>query len=71
MANNVFARRYFSAGGLPAKYLEEDFWHEIANGKTQSVEYACDIDGSAFSSSPSDQLGKSKWNLKVLIFFFS
>nr|XP_019701575.2 lysine-specific demethylase JMJ706-like [Elaeis guineensis] len=64
MANNVFARRYFSAGGLPAKYLEEDFWHEIANGKTQSVEYACDIDGSAFSSSPSDQLGKSKWNLK-------
>ncbi|KAG1360619.1 lysine-specific demethylase JMJ706 [Cocos nucifera] len=64
LANNVFARRYSSSGGLPAKYLEEDFWHEIANGKTQSVEYASDIDGSAFSSSPSDQLGKSKWNLK-------
>ncbi|KAI8026697.1 Lysine-specific demethylase JMJ706 [Camellia lanceoleosa] len=31
-----------------------------------SVEYACDVDGSAFSSSPNDQLGKSKWNLKKL-----
>uniref|UniRef100_A0A0A9GG39 JmjC domain-containing protein n=1 Tax=Arundo donax TaxID=35708 RepID=A0A0A9GG39_ARUDO len=28
------------------------------------VEYACDVDGSAFSSSPHDQLGKSNWNLK-------
>ncbi|XP_077244797.1 lysine-specific demethylase JMJ13-like [Tasmannia lanceolata] len=66
MANKVFARRYFSAGCLPAKYLEEEFWHEIACGKTETVEYACDIDGSAFSSSPNDQLGKSKWNLKKL-----
>ncbi|XP_038982312.1 lysine-specific demethylase JMJ706-like isoform X2 [Phoenix dactylifera] len=66
MANKAFARRYSSAGCLPAKYLEEQFWHEIAFGKTESVEYACDIDGSAFSSSPSDQLGKSKWNLKRL-----
>ncbi|XP_029116101.1 lysine-specific demethylase JMJ13 isoform X2 [Elaeis guineensis] len=66
MANKLFSRRYSSAGGLPAKYLEEEFWHEIANGKTESVEYACDIDGSAFSSSPGDQLGKSKWNLKRL-----
>lgn len=64
MANKVFARRYFSAGCLPAKYMEEEFWHEIACGKTETVEYACDIDGSAFSSSPFDQLGKSKWNLK-------
>ncbi|KAJ8631969.1 hypothetical protein MRB53_025305 [Persea americana] len=64
MANKVFARRYLSAGCLPAKYLEEEFWNEIACGKTETVEYACDIDGSAFSSSPIDQLGKSKWNLK-------
>ncbi|XP_077234939.1 lysine-specific demethylase JMJ13-like [Tasmannia lanceolata] len=64
MANKVFTRRYFSAGCLPAKYLEEEFWHEIACGNTEAVEYACDIDGSAFSSSPNDQLGKSKWNLK-------
>ncbi|XP_074326344.1 lysine-specific demethylase JMJ13-like isoform X3 [Apium graveolens] len=64
MANKVFARRYCSGGGLPATYMEKEFWNEIACGKTESVEYACDVDGSAFSSSPSDQLGKSKWNLK-------
>jgi hypothetical protein len=46
--------------------MEEEFWREIAFGKMESVEYACDIDGSAFSSSPDDQLGRSKWNLKVL-----
>ncbi|CAL9102486.1 unnamed protein product [Musa acuminata var. zebrina] len=64
MANKVFSRRYSSAGCLPAKFMEEQFWHEIAFGKTEMVEYACDIDGSAFSSSPRDQLGQSKWNLK-------
>ncbi|XP_047307181.1 lysine-specific demethylase JMJ706 [Impatiens glandulifera] len=66
MANKFFARRYCSAGGLPNSYMEKEFWHEICCGKTESVEYACDVDGSAFSSSPSDQLGKSKWNLKKL-----
>ncbi|CAL9145855.1 unnamed protein product [Musa hybrid cultivar] len=66
MANKIYARRYSSAGYLPDKYLEEEFWHEITNGKIETVEYACDIDGTAFSSSPSDQLGKSKWNLKWL-----
>ncbi|KAL1829917.1 lysine-specific demethylase JMJ13 isoform X3 [Daucus carota subsp. sativus] len=66
MANKVFARRYCSAGYLPSTYMEREFWNEIACGKTESVEYACDVDGSAFSSSPSDQLGKSKWNLKNL-----
>lgn len=74
MANKEFSRRYHSAGGLPSTYLEKEFWREIACGKTESVEYACDVDGSAFSSSPNDPLGKSKWNLKVLShnqFFFS
>ncbi|KAM0070046.1 putative transcription factor & chromatin remodeling JUMONJI family [Helianthus debilis subsp. tardiflorus] len=64
MANKVFARRYHSSGCLPATYVEKEFWHEIACGKTESVEYACDVDGSAFSSSPTDQLASSKWNLK-------
>jgi hypothetical protein len=45
--------------------MEEEFWREIAFGKMDYVEYACDVDGSAFSSSPHDQLGKSNWNLKV------
>ncbi|CAN6858837.1 unnamed protein product [Brassica oleracea] len=63
MANKVFARRYCSDGSLPDSFLEEDFWKEIACGKTESVEYACDVDGSAFSSAPDDPLGSSKWNL--------
>lgn len=66
MANKVFARRYCSAGCLPATFMEKEFWLEIACGKTETVEYACDVDGSAFSSSPSDQLANSKWNLKKL-----
>ncbi|MFS7888413.1 putative transcription factor & chromatin remodeling JUMONJI family [Helianthus anomalus] len=64
MANKVFTRRYYSSGCLPATYLEKEFWGEIASGKTESVEYACDVDGSAFSSSPTDELGNSNWNLK-------
>lgn len=67
MANKIFARRYCSTSCLPATFLEKEFWHEIACGKTETVEYACDVDGSAFSSSLSDPLGNSKWNLKVLI----
>lgn len=69
MANKVFARRYYSAGCLPTSYMEREFWQEIACGKTETVEYACDVDGSAFSSSPTDLLGNSKWNLKVLVSF--
>lgn len=64
MANKVFSKKYSSAGCLPAKYVEEEFWREISSGKMDFVEYACDVDGSAFSSSPHDQLGKSNWNLK-------
>ncbi|WOL19521.1 lysine-specific demethylase JMJ706-like isoform X2 [Canna indica] len=64
MANKEFSRRYSSTGCLPEKFVEEQFWHEIAFGKTELVEYACDVDGSAFSSSPKDKLGQSNWNLK-------
>ncbi|WVZ25716.1 hypothetical protein V8G54_004260 [Vigna mungo] len=64
MANKSFAQRYCSAGCLPAPYLEKEFWSEIGCGKMETVEYACDVDGSAFSSLPTDQLGNSKWNLK-------
>ncbi|XP_042025894.1 lysine-specific demethylase JMJ706-like [Salvia splendens] len=66
MANKIFARRYGSVGGLPAAFMEKEFWNEIAFGKTESVEYACDVDGSAFSSSPNDPLGKSNWNFKKI-----
>ncbi|KAL0692894.1 hypothetical protein Bca4012_060074 [Brassica carinata] len=63
MANKVFARRYCSGGSLPDSFLEKEFWKEILCGKTESVEYACDVDGSAFSSAPGDPLGSSNWNL--------
>ncbi|XP_042405660.1 lysine-specific demethylase JMJ706-like isoform X2 [Zingiber officinale] len=66
MANKEFSRKFSSTGCLPAKFIEEQFWHEIAFGKTDMVEYACDIEGSAFSSSPKDQLGQSNWNLKKI-----
>ncbi|KAK4769781.1 hypothetical protein SAY87_030313 [Trapa incisa] len=66
MASKVFVHRYHSVGCLPASYMEKEFWKEIACGKMESVEYACDVDGSAFSSSPNDPLGNSKWNLKNL-----
>jgi hypothetical protein len=69
MANKVFARRYCSGGSLPDSFLEKEFWKEIACGKTETVEYACDVDGSAFSSAPGDPLGSSKWNLNVLIYY--
>ncbi|XP_074577243.1 lysine-specific demethylase JMJ706-like [Curcuma longa] len=66
MANKEFSRKFSCTGCLPAKFIEEQFWHEIACGKTEMVEYACDIEGSAFSSSPKDQLGQSNWNLKKI-----
>eukprot|EP01018_Ginkgo_biloba_P005427 Gb_21111 [translate_table: standard] len=65
-ANKIFSRKYSSAGNLPAKFVEEEFWRELTSGKTSNVEYACDIEGSAFSSSANDPLGTSKWNLKDL-----
>lgn len=66
MANKVFTSKYGSAACLPATCMEKEFWSEIAAGKTESVEYACDVDGSAFSASPNCELGMSKWNFKVL-----
>lgn len=66
MANKEFSSKYCCSGSLPSMYLEKEFWHEIASGRKGTVEYAINIDGSAFSCAPNDQLGKSKWNLKVL-----
>ncbi|RVW66802.1 Lysine-specific demethylase JMJ706 [Vitis vinifera] len=66
MANKEFSSKYCCSGSLPSMYLEKEFWHEIASGRKGTVEYAINIDGSAFSCASNDQLGKSKWNLKVL-----
>ncbi|PSS04562.1 Lysine-specific demethylase [Actinidia chinensis var. chinensis] len=66
MANKVFSRRYCISGCLPSTYVEREFWKEMARGKKGTVEYGVNIDGSAFSCAPCDQLGRSKWNLKTL-----
>lgn len=65
MANRVFSRKFSTAGNLPPRFIESEFWKELAVGKTRTVEYATDVEGSAFSSSSTDPLGQSKWNLKV------
>ncbi|KAL5728747.1 hypothetical protein ACHQM5_001793 [Ranunculus cassubicifolius] len=70
MADKVFERRYSCVAELPASFLEREFWREVISGGGKEgvartvVEYASDLDGSAFSSSLEDQLAQSKWNLK-------
>ncbi|MCO5608093.1 hypothetical protein L7F22_062299 [Adiantum nelumboides] len=64
VANRVFSRKFSTAAGLPPRFIESVFWKELVGGKTRTVEYATDVDGSAFSNSKTDPLGQSKWNLK-------
>ena len=66
MANKAFSRKFSTAANLPTKFVEEEFWREITSGKTSTVEYECEIEGSAFSESPSDPLGTNKWNWNCL-----
>ncbi|THF96972.1 hypothetical protein TEA_026090 [Camellia sinensis var. sinensis] len=42
-----------------------EFWKDMARGKKRTVEYGVNVDGSAFSCALHDQLGRSKWNLKI------
>lgn len=67
MANKSFARKFKSSATLPHKFVEAEFWKEITSGRSSSIEYGCDIEGSAFSNSSVDPLATSKWNLKVHI----
>ncbi|XWS58738.1 hypothetical protein CRYUN_Cryun08bG0060000 [Craigia yunnanensis] len=65
MANKAFAKRFPQSTSLSPVYLEKEFWREMARG-IGTVEYGVNIDGTAFSSDPNDQLGQSKGNLKTL-----
>ena len=66
MADACVARRFVTSAGLPARAVEKMFWEELRKGNGRHlVEYASDVEGTAFSSSPSDRLARSKWNLKV------
>lgn len=54
-------------GDLPPSYVEKKFWLEMTHGRKGTVEYGVNIEGSAFSTDPNDQLGKCKWHLKVML----
>jgi hypothetical protein len=66
MANEAMSKTFGCCGTLPSGIVEKEFWKEmytVPNNK--SVEYGSDIDGSAFSPSPSCPLADSNWNLKA------
>ncbi|TKY69083.1 Lysine-specific demethylase JMJ706 [Spatholobus suberectus] len=64
LANKAFFSRFHSSEGLPSSHVEKEFWHEMAHGEKETVEYGVNVEGSAFSCDPNDRLGASKWNLK-------
>ncbi|GAV90459.1 JmjC domain-containing protein/JmjN domain-containing protein/zf-C5HC2 domain-containing protein, partial [Cephalotus follicularis] len=66
MADAVFAQRFPDSQSPSPEFVEKEFWHEMSHGKGKTVEYAVNIEGSAFSCDPSDRLGRSRWNLKTL-----
>lgn len=66
MADKMFIHRLHDSEFLSLKQLEKKFWHEMASQKVETVQYAVNVDGSAFSTDLDDQLGTSRWNLKVL-----
>ncbi|GAX78800.1 hypothetical protein CEUSTIGMA_g6237.t1 [Chlamydomonas eustigma] len=67
---NEFMRKKFGATGLlPPRMIELEYWRAremSCKGKHDWVTYGNDVEGSAFSASPLDPIGSSKWNLKVL-----
>ncbi|GLJ27981.1 hypothetical protein SUGI_0549520 [Cryptomeria japonica] len=63
IANKLFTRKFSTSENLPAKFVECEFWLEITLGKIDFVEYACDVEGSAFLRSENDPLGTSFQNL--------
>lgn len=63
---NEFVRQFPRAAGRPLSYIEKRFWLEMAH-KQETVEYAVNVEGSAFSTDPGDKLATSNGNLKVLM----
>ncbi|WOG86542.1 hypothetical protein DCAR_0205753 [Daucus carota subsp. sativus] len=60
------AGRYSVSGCLPPDFVEREFWQEMGSSNKRTVEYGINVEGTAFSNNSSDQLGSSKWNLKIL-----
>ncbi|XP_024524853.1 lysine-specific demethylase JMJ706 isoform X1 [Selaginella moellendorffii] len=66
MANKFHSRRFSTAAVQPPLFVEAEFWKEMLAGNSDHIQYASDVDGSAFSSSPADPLASSNWNLKIV-----
>ncbi|OMO66504.1 hypothetical protein CCACVL1_21123 [Corchorus capsularis] len=57
--------RWYIASSLHETYIEEEFWHDFARGKTENVNMLVMM-RVALSSSPNYLFGIGKWNLKKL-----
>ncbi|KAK3286753.1 hypothetical protein CYMTET_5709 [Cymbomonas tetramitiformis] len=66
LANDFLERKFMTTGSLPVSFVEEEYWQAMNDDTPTKVEYASDIEGSAFSSTADDPLTQSKWNLKHL-----
>lgn len=66
LANDFLERKFMTTGSLPVSFIEEEYWQAMSDDTPTKVEYASDIEGSAFSSTADDPLTRSKWNLKHL-----
>ena len=67
----LFAHKFSTSASFPAKFVEHEFLHEITSGKTEFVEYAYDVEESAFSGSANDPLGNNKLQMGFKFHWFS
>ena len=69
LANGFAAQRFGSAGVLPARQVEYEYWKEMLREGSGGllIEYGSDVEGTAFADvSSGEQLAGSNWNLGVL-----
>lgn len=64
VADEFARKRFGSAGSLPPKLVEAEYWRARGEGGDTHVEYGNDVEGSAFCAR--DALGSSQWNMKDL-----
>jgi len=65
-AHNFQARLYGCSARLAENFVEAEFWRWHQDAKGLTLQYGDNVEGSAFSNYPADQLGRSLWNLSRL-----
>ena len=65
-AHNFQARLYGCSARLAEKFVEAEFWRWHQDAKGLTLQYGDNVEGSAFSNYPADELGRSLWNLSRL-----